>query len=60
VNITPVFFDNRLQLNLHLKGMLSDNHFADRGAIGSALSFDSTQPVYNTNGLYAICLSVEL
>jgi iron complex outermembrane receptor protein len=52
VNLTPGFLDNRLQLNLHLKGMLSDNHFADRGAIGSALSFDPTKPVRNTTGLY--------
>lgn len=52
ININPGFLGNRLQFNFHIKGMLSDNHFADRGAIGSALSFDPTKPVRNTSGLY--------
>ncbi len=52
VNLNPGFFNNTLQLNVHFKGMLSDNHFADRGAIGSALSFDPTKPVRDTSSLY--------
>ena len=49
VNLNPGFLDNTLQLNLHFKGMLSDNHFADQGAIGNSLSFDPTKPVRDTS-----------
>lgn len=49
INLNPKFLNNRLQFNLHFKGMLSDNHFADRGAIGSALSFDPTKPVRDSS-----------
>ena len=52
VNLNPGFFSNALQLNLHFKGISSDNHFADRGAIGSALSFDPTRPVRDTSARY--------
>jgi len=53
INLNPSFLGNRLQFNFHLKGMLSDNHFADRGAIGSALSFDPTKPVRDPASKYA-------
>ncbi len=49
VNLSPKFLDNRLQFNLNFKGMLSKNHFADRGALGAALSFDPTRPVRDTS-----------
>jgi len=52
VNLSPKFINNRLQLNLNFKGILSDNHFADRGAIGSALSFDPTKPVRDSSSKY--------
>ncbi len=45
VNLNPSFLDNRLQFNIGLKAMQIKNHFADRGAIGNALSFDPTKPV---------------
>lgn len=45
INLTPGFFDNTLQLNIGLKASQINNKFADRGAIGSALSFDPTKPV---------------
>ena len=52
LNLNPGFLNNTLQVNLHFKGMLSDNHFADRGAIGSALSFDPTKTVRDTSARY--------
>jgi TonB-linked SusC/RagA family outer membrane protein len=52
LNLNPAFFDNTLQVNFHFKGMVSDNHFADRGAIGNALSFDPTKPVRDTSTRY--------
>lgn len=48
MNLNPKFMDNRLQLNLGAKYMRSNNHFADRGAIGSALSYDPTQSPYDS------------
>lgn len=45
VNLNPSFFDNKLQFNVNFKAMSDRNHFADRGAIGSAIQFDPTQPV---------------
>ncbi len=45
LNLNPGFFDNTLQTNFNFKYAYSDNHFADRGAIGNALSFDPTQTV---------------
>jgi TonB-dependent starch-binding outer membrane protein SusC len=52
VNLNPGFLNNTLQVNVHFKGMLSDNHFADRGAIGNALSFDPTRTVRDTSTRY--------
>ncbi len=43
INLNPSYLDNRLQLNLGLKLMQSNNIFADRGALGNALSYDPTQ-----------------
>ncbi|MFN0034614.1 MAG: SusC/RagA family TonB-linked outer membrane protein [Saprospiraceae bacterium] len=44
VNLNPGFFKNTLQFNLNLKLVSDRNHFADRGAISSAVQFDPTQP----------------
>jgi TonB-dependent starch-binding outer membrane protein SusC len=48
VNISPVLLDNHLKIDLNLKGSYSNVTFANQGAIGSAVSFDPTQSVYNT------------
>ncbi len=47
LSLTPSFFDDHLKLNINGKGMYSKTRFADTGAIGSAISFDPTQPVKN-------------
>lgn len=52
VNLTPGFFDNKLQVKLHAKVMKNQNHFANRGAIGNSLSFDPTQPIYDEGNAY--------
>lgn len=49
LNLSPSFFDNTLQVNAGIKAMLSDNKFADRGAIGAALNYDPTRPIYDEN-----------
>lgn len=52
INLSPSFMDNRLQVNVNLKGMNTDNVFANRGAIGAASFFDPTQPVYQEGNAY--------
>lgn len=52
VSLTPSFFDDHLRLNLNGKGVYINNQFADVGAIGGAVSFDPTKPVYNGNKKY--------
>ncbi len=52
VNLSPGFFDNKLQVNLSLKGILNNNVFTDGGAVGSAVAFDPTQPVRSDGGPY--------
>ncbi|MDT0676699.1 SusC/RagA family TonB-linked outer membrane protein [Autumnicola musiva] len=42
-------FDNSLKLSLTSKGIIDANDFADEGAIGAAVAFDPTQPVYDNS-----------
>jgi iron complex outermembrane receptor protein len=53
LNISPRLLDNTLQLNAGLKAMLSNNQFAERGAIGSALSWDPTQTPLDPTSKYS-------
>lgn len=45
INLSPRLLKDRLKVDLNLKGARTTNRFADEGAIGSAISFDPTQPV---------------
>lgn len=45
--LTQNLFDNNLKLTLNTKNILDQNQFADQGAIGAAVSFDPTQPVFD-------------
>ncbi|MEO0731985.1 MAG: SusC/RagA family TonB-linked outer membrane protein, partial [Bacteroidota bacterium] len=49
LNLNPGFLENTLQLKIGLKGVNTNNNFANRGAIGSAVAFDPTQPVFADN-----------
>ena len=42
----PTFFNNHLKVDINLKGSAQKNRFAAGGAIGGAVTFDPTQPVY--------------
>lgn len=46
--VNPTFLDNHLKVDINLKGSLEDTRFGNQGAIGGAVSFDPTQPVYAT------------
>ena len=43
LNLNPSFLDDHLKLELNVKGMMIENTFANRGAIGGAVSMDPTQ-----------------
>ncbi len=45
VGLDPSFFDDHLKINFNFKGMFAGNTFPNEGAIGSAVTFDPTQPV---------------
>ncbi|MES2776434.1 MAG: TonB-dependent receptor [Bacteroidota bacterium] len=46
LSLNPTFFTNHLKVDINLKGSMQNNRFADGGAIGTAVNFDPTQPVY--------------
>ncbi len=49
LNLSPKFLNNHLAVNVNVKYSQTKNRFADQGAIGNAVSFDPTQPVFATN-----------
>lgn len=53
LTLTPKFLDNSLKVDFNLSGSYIENKFADRGAIGSAVGYDPTQPIYDPNSIYA-------
>ncbi len=54
LNVTPRFFDDNLRVELNIKASSVDNSFANRGAIGGAVTFDPTKPIFNEDGSYFI------
>lgn len=44
--------DDHMKIDFNIKSSLVDNRFADQGAIGNALSFDPTKPVYDPTSPY--------
>lgn len=51
-NSNKDFLNNSLKVDLSLKGTYTDSHFANQNAIGAAVNFDPTQPVYSGNSNY--------
>lgn len=52
LNLSPSLLDDHLKINFNIKGMNVQNRFADKGAVGSAVAFDPTQPVFDENSPY--------
>lgn len=46
VSLNPSFFDDHLNFNFNGRVMHSNTRWANTGAIGSAVRFDPTQPIY--------------
>lgn len=49
LNLSPKFLNDHLSANIAAKFSRTGNRFADGGAIGNAVNFDPTQPVYAKN-----------
>jgi len=47
INLSPSFFTDHLKVTLNAKGSQVKQRFANEGAIGAAVSFDPTKPVYS-------------
>ncbi len=52
LTLNPVLFDNHLKIDVNIKGTYAQSDFANQGAIGGAVRFDPTQPVYDDKGNY--------
>ncbi|AOW20324.1 SusC/RagA family TonB-linked outer membrane protein [Urechidicola croceus] len=52
LSIGTNFFDEHLKVDLNAKASSIGNRFADYGAIGNAIGFDPTQPVYDNSSPY--------
>ncbi|WP_395048982.1 SusC/RagA family TonB-linked outer membrane protein [Flavobacterium sp.] len=53
IALNPSFFDNHLKFNITGNYSYTFRQNADEGAIGSAISYDPTQSVYNPNSIFA-------
>ncbi|MBZ9730011.1 SusC/RagA family TonB-linked outer membrane protein [Salegentibacter sp. JZCK2] len=52
ISLNQDLFDNHLKLSLSSKNIVDENRFADQGAIGSAVAFDPTQPVFDEGSYF--------
>lgn len=52
LSIGSKHFDNHLKIDFNTKVSLIGNRFANTGAIGNAISFDPTKPVYDPSSKY--------
>ncbi|WP_230680313.1 SusC/RagA family TonB-linked outer membrane protein [Pontibacter rufus] len=49
ISLTPSLLDDHLKITLNVQAAINKNRFAQQGAIGAAVAFDPTQPVYADN-----------
>ena len=52
INLRPSFFKNDLKLDINVNGAADKTRFANQGAIGAAVSFDPTKPVYQAGSSF--------
>ncbi len=52
LGLSPTLLNNTLKIDANLKVSSTKSNFADEGAIGSAIGFDPTQPVFVENQKY--------
>lgn len=49
IGFSPLLLNKHLKIDVNIKGTDIQNVFANQGAIGAAVAFDPTQPVYSSN-----------
>lgn len=49
LSMNPSFFDDHLKIDINANYAYEKNNYADEGAIGSAISYDPTQAIYDSN-----------
>jgi len=47
VNLSPRFFTDHLKVDINLKGAVTNSKFANGGAVGAAVEYDPSQPIYS-------------
>ncbi|MDC1107029.1 TonB-dependent receptor [Prolixibacteraceae bacterium] len=52
LNLNPTFFEDQLKVSISAKYMHVENRFINDGAIGNAITYDPTKPVYDPNSKY--------
>ena len=52
ISLSPSLLQDHLKINLNAKGTYINNRFASTDAVGGAVFFDPTKPVYNDNTKY--------
>jgi TonB-dependent starch-binding outer membrane protein SusC len=52
LTLNPTFFNNHLKVDVNIMGSVENTRFANQGAIGAAISYDPTQPVYSGNSKF--------
>jgi len=59
VNLTPTLLDKHLTINLNGKYTHQYNFYANQDAIGAALHYDPTKPVYDANDNYTAWMNAD-
>lgn len=52
LNLNPTLLNDNLKIDANAKFYNNNNFFADQGAIGAAVTYDPTQPIYSGNDEY--------
>jgi len=52
INLNPSFLNDKLKININLKGSYENERIANQSAIWSAITFDPTQPVHVDDQTY--------
>lgn len=52
VGLDPTLLNDKLKMQLNVKGMINNNNFAEQGAIANAIAYNPTLPIYDGNTRY--------
>ena len=52
LSLSPKFLDNHLSVDINVKGIFQRTVWANSGAVGAAVAYDPTKPVFDADGKY--------